>query len=287
MSYLKVRDVDHYYEWVRSDSESSAPKNVMVFVHGWGGSCRYWRTVAEQLSDRFDCLLYDLRGFGRSQPSPEIPLDQLKTVYDVESYATDLAALLEGLGVEEVYLHAHSMGSTIATMFVNRYPERVKKTILACNGIFEYDAKSFNAFHRFGGWVVKFRPPWMLAIPGLKDIFMARFLTQSIPGNQKFEFLEDFVLADYQAALGTMLTSVSQETATSMPDEFAQVKQPTLLISGECDQIIPAEMGAKAAELNPQISYQMIEKTGHFPMLEKPEQYLNQVSEFLCLSPLP
>lgn len=282
MSYLNVRGVDHYYEWIRQASDQ--PKDVMVFLHGWGGSARYWEPVAESLSEQYDCLLYDLRGFGRSQPSVGATQEQIKSVYDIETYAVDLAAFLEELGLEQVYIHAHSTGSSIATLFLNRYPERVKKAILACNGIFEFEAKAFEQFHKFGGWVVKFRPKVMLSIPGLEHMFMARFLTQSIPRSQKVEFLEDFVQADYQAALGTMLTAVCKESADTMPHEFSALSCPTLLISGECDRIIPADMGAKAAALNQKIIHQVIPKTGHFPMLEEPEQYLQSVSAFLMAS---
>jgi proline iminopeptidase len=98
------------------------------------------------------------------------------------------------------------------------------------------------------------------------------------------EFLEDFVQADYQAALGTMLTAVCKESADTMPGEFSALSCPTLLISGECDRIIPADMGAKAAALNQKIIHQVIPKTGHFPMLESPEQYLQSVSAFLMAS---
>ena len=284
MSYLKVRGVDHYYEWIKDESGSKQPKDVMVFLHGWGGSARYWEPVAHTLSAQFDCLLYDLRGFGRSQPSLGASQDQIKSVYDIETYAVDLAFFLEELALEQVYIHAHSTGASIAALFLNRYPERVKKAILACNGIFEFEAKAFEQFHKFGTWVVKIRPKVMLAVPGLEHLFMARFLTQSIPRSQKVEFLEDFVLADYQAALGTMLTAVSKESADTMPSEFSALPCPTLLISGECDRIIPADMGAKAAALNAKITHQIIPQTGHFPMLEEPDQYLEQVSTFLTMS---
>ncbi|NTW21282.1 MAG: alpha/beta fold hydrolase, partial [Nostocales cyanobacterium W4_Combined_metabat2_030] len=63
MSYINVRGVDHYYEWIKKPSDIIKP--VMVFVHGWAGSARYWQSTAEALLDNFDCLLYDLRGFGR------------------------------------------------------------------------------------------------------------------------------------------------------------------------------------------------------------------------------
>jgi pimeloyl-ACP methyl ester carboxylesterase len=68
MPNLQVQDGEIYYEWVggdRADARSSH-RPVLVFVHGWGGSCRYWQATAAALSDTYDCLLYDLKGFGRS-----------------------------------------------------------------------------------------------------------------------------------------------------------------------------------------------------------------------------
>lgn len=280
MAYLTVRGVSHYYEWI-SPPSLGTKKDVMVFLHGWGGSARYWEPIAQDLAGQFDCLLYDLRGFGRSQSNAVVSASDIKQVYNLETYALDLAELLGGLGLDQVILHAHSTGSSVAALFLNRYPERAKSAILACNGIFEYEKKAFEQFHKFGRLVVKFRPKWMLVFPGAEHLFMARFLTQSIARSLKQQFLADFVAADYQAALGTMLTAVSQESSESMPQEFAQIAQPTLLISGERDQIIPVEMGQKAADLNPNISFKVIEETGHFPMLEKPRVYLEQVLAFL------
>ena len=68
MSYTNVRGFNHYYEWLtESGKQEPSGKPVLVFVHGWGGSARYWESTARALSDRFDCLLYDMRGFGRSR----------------------------------------------------------------------------------------------------------------------------------------------------------------------------------------------------------------------------
>jgi pimeloyl-ACP methyl ester carboxylesterase len=165
---------------------------------------------------------------------------------------------------------------------LNRYPERVVKAILTCNGIFEYDEKAFSQFHQFGGYAVKFRPQWLYKIPGIDRMFMARFLHQSIPKPERVAFLDDFLMADEAAALGTMFTAVSKQAAETMPQEFAQLKVPTLLVSGEFDRIIPAAMGKQAANLNlGSIQYCVIPQTGHFPMLEEPDIYLQRVNAFL------
>ena len=278
MTKTNVRGVEHYYEWVRQSDEQHKP--VLVFIHGWGGSARYWHSTAQALSDDFDCLLYDLRGFGRSL-MPSSPQDS-EVSYELEDYAEDLAAFLDSLSLETVYLNAHSMGASIATFFLNLYPERVERAILTCSGIFEYDEKAFAAFYTFGGYVVKFRYKWFSKIPFMDWMFMARFLHRPIARAERRAFLEDFLLADYEAALQTIFTSVSKKAVEVMPQEFARVQVPTLLIAGEKDIIIPAEMGQQAAALSDNIEYLEIPETAHFPMLEKPETYLAAVRKFLA-----
>jgi pimeloyl-ACP methyl ester carboxylesterase len=278
MAYITVRGVEHYYEWIPEVRTEGKP--VMVFIHGWGGSARYWQSTAEALSADFDCLLYDLRGFGRSN----LPVPAPETSYDLEEYAIDLNILLDNLGVDKIYLNGHSVGASIATFFINLYSDRIHKAILTCSGIFPYEAKSFAAFHKFGGYVVKFRPQWFLSIPFAGQMFMARFLHQSLPEKVAKDFLADFLAADYEAALGTIYTSVSKHAAEVMPQEFAKIPLPTLLIAGEKDIIIPADMGKNAANLSPKIEYYEIPATAHFPMLEAPEIYLTKVREFLGIS---
>jgi proline iminopeptidase len=299
MPYINIRGVDHYYEWVKKPSGSSE-KPVMLFIHGWAGSARYWKSTANALSEQFDCLLYDLRGFGRSGGKPTIVQasesvtesqslqEESKAIreltYELEEYVEDLAALLDELHLQRVYVNAHSMGASIATLFFNRYPERVERGILTCSGIFEYDEKAFTAFHKFGGYVVKFRPKWLGKIPLVDRMFMARFLHSPIPNSERKAFLRDFLEADYDAALGTIFTSVSKAQSELMPGEFAKLTVPTLLVAGEYDKIIPADMGRQAAALNDKVEFVVIPSTAHFPMLEDAPTYLRRVQEFLQIN---
>lgn len=271
---INLRGVEHYYEWI---GEPKRDLPVMVFLHGWAGSARYWRRTAASLSNDFNCLLYDLRGFGRSL----LPQSPPPSSYELEEYAEDLAVLLEAFKIDRAYINAHSMGASVAVLFLNLYPEKAERAILNCNGIFEYDEKAFAAFYKFGGYVVKFRYNWFLQVPFAERMFMSRFLHRPIAPFEQRAFLSDFLQADYEAALQTIYACVSQKAVEVMPQEFARLQMPTLLIAGEKDKIIPAELGRKAAVLNEKISYCEIPKTGHFPMLEDPPTYLERVREFL------
>lgn len=285
MAYLEIRGTPHYYEWiVQGGAAAPTGKPVMVFLHGWGGSARYWRSTAAALCDRFDCLLYDLRGFGRSRLPDDHP-DASSPDYWLEAYAADLAELLDRLKLDRVYLNAHSMGASIAVLFLGQMAERVERAILTCSGIFEYDEAAFAAFYRFGGYVVKFRPRWLHQLPLVPQLFMARFLHRPIPDPEQRAFVEDFTLADEAAALGTIFTSVSLKAVEEMPAAFAALSVPTLLVAGEFDQIIPASLGQQAAALNAAIDYCPLARTGHFPMLEDPDAYLAAVDRFLAIAP--
>lgn len=282
MSYINIRGVDHYYEWVStSDRPPTSTKPVMVFLHGWAGSARYWESTAQELAQEFDCLLYDLRGFGRS-PLPRPLLQDVADIgYELETYAEDLATLLDTLSIQKIYLNAHSTGASIAVFFLNLYADRVERAILTCSGIFEYDEKAFNTFYQFGGYVVAFRPQWLAKIPLVDRLFMQRFLHRPLSSLISQAFLEDFLMADYEAAMGTIYTAVSKKAVEVMPQEFAQLTVPTLLISGQYDKIIPVEMGRQAASLSSQVQHVVISNTSHFPMLEDPETYLSHVRDFL------
>lgn len=294
MACIQVRGFNHYYEWITANNNPEPTgKPIMVFQHGWGGSARYWESTARAIADHFDCLLYDMRGFGRSQQSqggmtesPELVASAMADPlsYELDSYAEDLAGLLDALGIQRIYLNAHSMGASVAVFFLTLYPERVEQAILTCNGIFEYDEKAFNAFYKFGGYVVKFRPRWLYGLPYMDKLFMQRFLYRPLSRDISRAFLNDFLMADYESALGTIFTSVSKKATEIMPQEFARITVPTLLVSGEHDIIIPAEMGRQAAALNDRIEYVVIPNTAHFPMLEDAPTYLHHIREFLGLS---
>lgn len=289
MAYINIRGVDHYYEWITSASPDPqehwlrSEKPVMVFIHGWAGSTRYWRSTARAISSDFDCLLYDLRGFGRSRLPRPIDQTIAELGYDLEGYADELAELLDRFNIDSITLNAHSTGASIAVLFLSQYGDRTQKAILTCSGIFEYNRLVFSAFHQASQYVVAFRPQWFLQVPGLDRLFMTRFLSQPIPALARREFLEDFLDADYEAALGTIYTAVSERASVEMPTAFKGLKTPTLLISGEYDQIIPVALGARAAALNNHIHHVVIPNTGHFPMLEDQSTYLHEVKVFLNL----
>ncbi|MGB3299883.1 MAG: alpha/beta hydrolase, partial [Phormidesmis sp.] len=117
--------------------------------------------------------------------------------------------------------------------------------------------------------------------PLAPQMFMSRFLKGSIPIAEKKAFLNDFLMADGPTSMGTLKAAVSKHATEVMPVAFANLKVPTLMISGEYDKITPAKLGKEAADMSEQMQYVLMPNTAHFPMLEDAKSYLKIVRAFL------
>ena len=114
---VRTNDVETYYE-----HRGEGPP--IVFVHGMAMSTAEWEPQATALAGEFTTVAYDVRGHGRTGGSD-------RGTYDVELYASDLDALLTGLGVEKPVLCGLSMGGCIAQVYAATRPENVSGLVLA------------------------------------------------------------------------------------------------------------------------------------------------------------
>ncbi|NLN18839.1 MAG: alpha/beta hydrolase [Firmicutes bacterium] len=91
---------------------------VVVLHGGWGGEHSYLLDAFEGVEEHFVLVFYDQRGSLRS-PCPS-------ELISVDKHVQDLECLREQLGVDRLNIVAHSMGTILAMMYLDRYPERVK-----------------------------------------------------------------------------------------------------------------------------------------------------------------
>lgn len=100
---------------------------TVVFLHSALADHRQWREQVNALSQTYQCVTYDLLGFGSSvaAPSPYDPADTL-------------LALLDHLNQETAVLVGSSLGGSVAIHTAVKYPNRVRSLVLAGTGLFGF-----------------------------------------------------------------------------------------------------------------------------------------------------
>jgi pimeloyl-ACP methyl ester carboxylesterase len=90
----------------------------IVFVAPWGLCSDWWDIPVINLSERggWRCVLFDRRGHGRS--------DDPSRGYDFDTFADDIAAVMDGLDLENVVLVGHSMGGAEVVRYLTRHQSR-------------------------------------------------------------------------------------------------------------------------------------------------------------------
>ena len=86
-----------------------------MLLHGFPLDHHLWDEVVPLLEDTFDVILPDLRGFGESTT--------VDSPYSMDDYASDIAGLLDHLGIQKAAIVGHSMGGYAALAFARLYPQ--------------------------------------------------------------------------------------------------------------------------------------------------------------------
>ncbi|HAC62892.1 MAG TPA: alpha/beta hydrolase, partial [Cyanothece sp. UBA12306] len=190
MPNIDILGVPHAYELISPSPKPSTP--VLIFIHGWLLSRQYWFPLVEKLAPDYPCLIYDLRGFGDSQPVSErfpnggminrVPsiLDTDKKVtcsssYGLAAYAQDLSILLQKFAIERAWLIGHSLGGSIALWGADICPQQVQGVICLNAGGGIYLQEEFERFRSAGEQLIKRRPPWLSYVP-LIDLLFSRIM---------------------------------------------------------------------------------------------------------------
>ncbi len=279
MKTIEIQEVKHTYELT-----PPTPSNtVIVFIHGWLLSRRYWLPLIEQLQPHYQCLSYDLRGFGDSQPSST---GSSTYSYTPAAYAEDLALLLQHLKIKSAWLVGHSLGGTIALQAADQHPEQVKGVICINAGGGIYLKEEFEKFRSAGQQLVKFRPRWLTLFP-LLDLLFSRTQVASPIGRQwGRQRVIDFVTANSEAALNSLLDSTTEAEVHRLPQIVSRLKQPVYFLAGTEDRVMQLQYVRYLASFHwmfKQGDGNVIEipNCGHLAMLEQTDAIASRILNLL------
>ena len=120
MPHIKANGVELFYELF---GDSSKPTFVMT--HGLGGHGRGYEEQIEALSAEFHLMLWDMRGFGKSE---RVPVTE--GAYSRWMLAKDLSELLKALGIGAAHIHGHSLGGLVSQQFALDYPDQTLSLVI-------------------------------------------------------------------------------------------------------------------------------------------------------------
>ncbi|MER3630821.1 MAG: hypothetical protein C4325_00495 [Blastocatellia bacterium] len=257
--------------------EFCSPPTVadVILIHGFTASVYAWRSVAPMLAAAgLRVIALDLPGFGYSE-RPRI-FD-----YSIASQSRIVERFMNRLGIGAPALVGSSYGGAVAAMLALDYPERVGKLILVS------PVTNDNPKRRL---VMR-----LAAVPGIGEI-ITPFLADSIsfhrrqmekalaPANHRLitsDRLEairrPLAAAD---AHNSLLATARNWSAERIEQDAELLNQPTLIIWGEDDRIIPIENGYRLHNKLLRSRMVVIRDCGHVPMEEKPEVFVSVVLDF-------
>ncbi len=254
---------------------------VFILLHGFGASTFSWREVMAPLSETGTVIAYDRPAFGLT----ERPLTwEEDNPYTQESNIALLLGLMDALGIQKAILVGNSAGGTLATAFTLAHPERV-------GALIEVDAAVYQT--------IPDSPPlyWLLNTPQMDHL--GPLIARRLGASNGEDFLKNawhdlsklasdpsiqagyrqpFMVDNWDRALWAYTQAAR---APDFIDRLAHITVPTLVISGDDDQIVPVEASRQLAEDIPGAIYQVIENCGHLPQEECPQAFMAVVLDFL------
>ena len=308
MPSITILETPHIYELTAPVTD---PKPVLVFVHGWLLSRHYWQPLIQILQSKYQCLIYDARGFGESQITPNFTLEESSTIpipessafdgncfttdfedtikhedYSLNAYANDLKHLLQSLEIERAWVIGHSLGGSVALWAANLYPEVIEGVIGLNAGGGIYLKEEFERFRNAGQQLVKRRPRWLSYIPLLDVLFSRMMVARPLALKWGRQRIHDFIRADERAALGALLESTTEAEVHLLPQLVSRLQQPVYFIAGDKDKVMETKYVNHLASFHSSFATAdsnvfQIANCGHLGMVEAPEEVAAIISQVL------
>lgn len=305
MAVTSVFGVPHVYNVTPNLPAVYTNRSVLVCIHGWLLSRAYWQPLMQALEPDITCLAYDLRGFGDSTQqlsSRRVPvssamtksLDTLSDVlpeasaYSLMAYAQDLNALLDALGVDNVWLVGHSLGGSIALWAAHLFPDRIQGVICVNAGGGVYIRSAFEKFRGAGRQMVQWRPLWLKHLPVLPWVFANIMVQRTLSYRWGRQRLTDFLRADPEAATQSLLASTTENEVHYLPQLVSQLSQPVYFIAGAQDTVMEPRYVHHLASFHQSFHQGKgavvgLDNCGHFAMLEQPSALESKVRQWILV----
>src|SRR5450432_581854 len=211
----------------------------VVFSHGWPLSADAWDDQMLFLAERgYRCIAHDRRGHGRS--------DQPWVGNDMDTYADDLAELIEALDLKDAIHVGHSTGGGEVTRYIGRHgTKRVAKAVL----ISAIPPLMLKTEANPGGLPIEIFDGLRNNVLGdrsqfFKDLAMPFYGANRPSARVSQGVMDSFWLQGMQAGFKAAFDCIKAFSETDLTEDLKKIDVPTLILHGDDDQIVP--IGASA-----------------------------------------
>lgn len=232
---------------------------AILAIGGWIGSSELWQEPLAMLSDAHVVVSYDHRGTGLSEVAPE--------AIGFEALVADALAVLDSCGIDTCILAAESAGAQTALAVAARHPSRVTRLVIV-DGMVARGVTPEN-------------DPFLQGLRSSYSATLERFVQLCIPepDSEHIKAWGRKILARAEAASAIALRLVG--SATDVSADIARVSQPTLLIHGELDRIVPLDRARDLTTALPQAELVILPGAGHVPTLTRPAEVAEAIRAFV------
>ncbi len=258
---LKTENGPLYYEMT-----GAGPP--LVFVSGWAMSGECWRPAVALLERKYRCLIYDMRGVGRSQPV------SVNAGFDIVDHAEDLHRIIEETDFFDAVLTGHEMGALVAATCADRHPQDMRALAIVSprSGISDAELKKLAVLTP-ASLVLR----ELAAFPVIRNVVAWRF--RRAPQPERDTLFNDFAELSPRAAYETALSMSDPRSFARLEAMVESADSHILVISGEKDkngtelarEIFSRMRAGKLAE---------VRGSGFLPMLEYPRQFARLLDKF-------
>ncbi len=258
-------------EWISSTCKSNGinihytrtggTKPPLILLHGLTGNGACWTTIANALQTKYDVIMPDARGHGKSS-APD-------NGYLYEDHANDIAGLIKALKISAPILIGHSMGGMTAAVAASREPKLIRSLILADPTFLspkvqrEVHESDVADQHR------------RLLNTSFYELVTEAHIKHP---NRSLAVLEQIASARLQASINAF------EVLTPPNPDYKHlvsiIDVPSLLVFGDSGVVSLAE-AEEVQRLNPKFQIKQIAEAGHGLHYDQPERFAEVVKSFL------
>ena len=257
MPRISVQGVELHYE---IEGPDGAP--VIAFSNSLGTTLAMWDAQADALSDRFRCLRYDTRGHGRSS-TPAVG-------FTVDDLASDLAGLLDGLGIARAHVVGLSLGGMTGQALAAARPEKVDRLVLVATSAFLPPADLW----RERAAIVRDK-----GLAAIADNVIGRWFTPAERASAGALATREIMVREVDPAGYALCCEAIG--GMDLRGRIGAIRTPTLVISGAEDPATPVVMGEEIASLIPGAVFAVVPDAAHLIAVERAEAVTRHIVDFL------